>query len=282
MRYIADHDLHIHTCFSPCSSDARQTPEAILAYGLTNGFRLLSLADHSWDMTVPCLSTANWGPLTDAMSCLPLPQSPKCHLIFGMEADMNYLNTLGLSPEIAEKLDFCVLSTSHMHTYGFGSDPERHSRDAAERKARYQERLHTLLDLPLPFYKCGLSHFTFAGVCVEDPLRWLQLFSDGELTDIFTKAAKKEAGIELNFNPDGYKPDDLKIILRPYFLAKEAGCTFYFGGDAHHPETFGEIRRRFERIIDLLELEERHKMPYISQIIARLESGEESLGSRGL
>ncbi len=41
MRYVLDHDLHIHTHLSPCSADDRQTPAAILAYGLSSGFRLL-------------------------------------------------------------------------------------------------------------------------------------------------------------------------------------------------------------------------------------------------
>ena len=40
MRFVPDHDLHIHTQLSPCSRDARQTPEAILSYGITAGMKL--------------------------------------------------------------------------------------------------------------------------------------------------------------------------------------------------------------------------------------------------
>ena len=32
MRYIADHDFHIHSTISPCCHDENQTPENILKY----------------------------------------------------------------------------------------------------------------------------------------------------------------------------------------------------------------------------------------------------------
>ena len=38
MRYVADHDFHIHSTISPCCHDENQTPEAILSYAKENGF----------------------------------------------------------------------------------------------------------------------------------------------------------------------------------------------------------------------------------------------------
>ena len=36
MRYIADHDYHIHSTISPCCHDENQTPETILNYAKEN------------------------------------------------------------------------------------------------------------------------------------------------------------------------------------------------------------------------------------------------------
>jgi histidinol phosphatase-like PHP family hydrolase len=47
--------------------------------------------------------------------------------------------------------------------------------------------------------------------------------------------------------------------LRVYMIAKEMGCKFYFGSDAHTVPGLGWAKRNAERIIDLLSLEEDDK-----------------------
>ena len=46
MKYIIDHDLHIHSCLSACSGNPAQTPAAILNYARANGFKHICLTDH--------------------------------------------------------------------------------------------------------------------------------------------------------------------------------------------------------------------------------------------
>ena len=36
MRYVVDHDFHIHSTISPCCHDENQTPETILNYAKEN------------------------------------------------------------------------------------------------------------------------------------------------------------------------------------------------------------------------------------------------------
>jgi histidinol phosphatase-like PHP family hydrolase len=262
MRYILDHDLHIHTQLSPCSADDRQTPAAILAYGLTAGFRLLSTADHCWPQT----------PLSLLRSHLPLPQSKNCRFLFGVEVDMDKTDTLSLSPTDIEALDFAVISTNHLHLHGYSLDPAVTPSDALSRKIRYQERLHHMLSMDLPFYKTGLAHFTQAMACGSEPIRFLTLFSDEELSDIFTKVRDRGMGVELNFVPTQYNKGDLKEILRPYFIAKNLGCKFYFASDAHHPESFvGVIERKMAPVIDLLDLTEDDKFPFVKDMISQIK-----------
>lgn len=263
MRYLIDHDVHIHSGFSPCSSDPRQTPEAILAYGLTNGFRLLCLADHAWDDSVPTAHPI-WGTLKALRDRYPsLPQGKTCRFAFGLEVDMDYDDVIGLSRAEAEKLDFFVCAAGHMHIDGFTALP---ADDAETRVRRYLERTHALLDSDLPLYKATLAHFTFDGVAMGRPLRWLALLTDRQLRDIFTKVKKRGMGVELNFHP-GQTPAERDVQLRPFRIAKEVGCTFTLGGDAHHPESFAAARARLERLVDLLALEEKDKHPYLLELM---------------
>ena len=261
MRYVLDHDLHIHTHLSPCSADDRQTPAAILTYGLSSGFRLLCATDHLWPQT----------PLSLLRTHQPLPQSKHCRFLFGAEVDMDKTDTISATKEEIESLDFAIISTDHLNLRGYSIDPAVTPGDALSRKTRYKERLHTMLAMDLPFYKTGLPHFTDALACGDEPIRFLTLFSDAELTDIFTKVRDRGMGVELNFVPSRYNAEDLKEVLRPYFIAKNLGCKFYFAGDAHHPEDFrGVIARKMEPVIDLLDLTEDDKFPFVKQMIAEM------------
>ena len=52
MRYIADHDFHIHSTISPCCHDENQIPENILKYAKENGLKKICLTNHLWDEKV--------------------------------------------------------------------------------------------------------------------------------------------------------------------------------------------------------------------------------------
>ena len=273
MRYRVDHDLHNHSMISPCSNDPRQTREAVLAYAVTNGYRLVCLTDHAWDAKVECPCPNPWlergVDLERIRSNLPLPQAKNCRFLFGCEIDMNRFGTLGISAEEMERFDFVILSTSHLNLAGFTIDPQAVGAGALERKEYYKERLHHLLDMEwIPFHKTGLAHFTTANVCNSELIRCLELFSDEELGEIFTKVQRRGMGVELNFIPKEYTAEQLPVILRPYRIAKECGCQFYFGGDAHNPERFSGRKETFESIVDLLSLQESDKFSFVSEMIA--------------
>ena len=46
MKFQIDHDYHIHSYLSTCSSDPEESPEAILRYGEKNKMHTLCLTDH--------------------------------------------------------------------------------------------------------------------------------------------------------------------------------------------------------------------------------------------
>ena len=257
MRYIADHDLHIHTQLSLCSGHPEQTKENILKYGQDNGLTTLCLTDHMWDSRVPGASgwyqKQSYEYITQA---LPLPESGNIRYLFGCETDLDRFMTVGVSPEIMEKLDFIIIPTTHLHMHGFTLDG---SEGVEERAKLWIDRFDGVLDMDLPFHKVGIAHLTCSLLYREHYLEVLKTIPESEYRRLFAKAAEKGVGIELNFPSLNMDDETAEITLRPYRIAKEEGCRFYFGSDAHNPAGLANAKKNFENIIDLLALRETDK-----------------------
>ncbi len=270
-KFKIDHDLHIHSRLSSCSSDPGQTTEAILAYARANGLRTICLTDHFWDASVP--GASEWYKPQDfahISQALPLPQAPDCHFLFGCEGDMDRECTVGIAPETFAKFDFVIIPTTHLHMRGFTISEE----DAAQPARRAElcvERLQALLERPYPFPKVGLAHATCSllagGGGGQYPLQHLDildLISNETWGRLFAQVAQVGMGVELNMPLRGLRNDDERQrMLRPYRIARECGCTFYLGSDAHHPADLAGALERFEAMVDGLELEEKDKFPLV-------------------
>lgn len=280
MRYTVDHDLHIHTRISPCSSDERQTSNALLSYGLTNGFSLIGVSDHFWDLSVDWQDSPGWLDVGNEkwLSVLPLPQSKNCRFLFGAEVDMNRRDTVGISSDALAKTDYCLISVGHLHLAGFVTDPADMPRTPEFVHRYYLHRLNVLLAREdLPFERLGLTHFTSCLIENDRLAETLALFTDDELTDLFGRVARRGMGVELNAESLPADPALREVVLRPFRIAREQGCGFYLGGDAHHPENFAHTRRQFEAWVDLLDLTEDNKWTFVRQYVSRYVSRDGSL-----
>ena len=92
----------------------------------------------------------------------------------------------------------------------------------------------------------------------------LDLVPDETWGRLFTRAAKAGMGIELNLSMRSLKSDEERPrVFRPYRIARECGCTFYLGSDAHHPVELEGALARFTAIVDGLGLEEKDKFPLV-------------------
>ncbi|MBE6569393.1 MAG: hypothetical protein E7658_04130 [Ruminococcaceae bacterium] len=265
MRYITDHDIHIHSMKSYCSGNPAQNPAALLAYAEKNGYRTLCVTDHMWDSAVPGASDWYAGQSYEHISeNLPLPQSDKVKFLFGCETELKWDMTLGISPAVMDKLDWFIIPTTHMHIGGFtvGGDE-----GIEERAELWCKRLETVLDMDLPFHKIGIAHLTCEHICRGHHLEVLDLIPHSEYHRLFAKAAKVGVGIELNFYSLDLTGEALETTLLPYRIAKEEGCKFYFGSDSHHPdEQMHTSKENFEHIVDLLELKEDDKIDFLKNL----------------
>ena len=85
----------------------------------------------------------------------------------------------------------------------------------------------------------------------------LRLAQGERLTALFKKAAQLGVGIELNTATFHFGSDEEeKAVTAFYALAKECGCTFTFGSDAHGAAQFLPHRERGQKMADALGLTE--------------------------
>lgn len=259
MKFKIDHDLHIHSKLSTCSSHPEQTCENILKYAVKSGFSTVCITDHHWDANVEGMS-AWYKKQGDVYSVLPLPQHESCKFLFGCEVDMDKNFNVGISPQHAKDFDFIIVPTTHLHMTGFTYD-EKH--DNVEDKTNlFVKRFEAFLNADLPFEKVGLAHITCSLIHRENDgyLQVLNNVSDSTFERLFKGCADVGCGVELNIGRAVlWDSDKLTTVLRPYEIAKKMGCKFYLGSDGHSPEGLYDGPARFERMIDLLQLTEEHK-----------------------
>lgn len=269
MKFTFDHDLHLHSKLSLCSECGLQTNERILQYAQENGLHTIALANHFWDEKVDGCGGYGYEIQNYPYICKakPLPQSDDVHFLFACETEMSKDYVLGLSKERMKEFDFIVIPTTHLHFRNFTLAEED---DTVQGRAKaWVDRFDAVLNMELPFHKIGIAHLT-SGCMVKfmwdnrfDPhtrlLEILQAIPSEDMQRLFRKASKLGVGIELHAGCMSVVNNENKdVILRPYQIAKECGCKFYCGTDAHKPCEF-EIAKHLATGIDLLGLEEKDK-----------------------
>lgn len=259
MKYAIDHDYHIHSHLSTCSSDPAQTTAAILDYAKQNRMSTVCITDHYWDSAVP--GASNWyrpQNFDHIAESLPLPQSEDTTFFFGCETDMRKDMVIGIPASRFDDFDFIIIPTTHLHMIGFTIAEE--DKDSNERRAAlWAERFDKLLDLDLPFEKIGIPHIACNLINTKGHLPVLDLIPSEKMEELFTKAAARGCGIELNAFDFTFTEADADRALRPFRIAKACGCKFYLGSDAHFPKELVKAIPRFTRAIELLDLTENDK-----------------------
>ena len=262
MRFQIDHDLHIHSYLSTCCSKPEQNPKYILTHAKKHGYHKVCLTDHFWDSDVP--GAPKWYAEQDyAHICeaKPLPQDENVEFLFGCETELNSDFELALTLEHFDNFDFVIIPTTHMHMKNVVVKEEDF--ESVEKRSKlWIDRFDAVLNMPLPFHKVGIAHLTceYLGFpSYENFIAALEMIPDSEMERLFTKAAVLGVGIELNGDSmlQAVKMPD--ILLRPYCIAKQCGCKFYFGSDAHGQDGLVKSFDALEKVIDLLGLEESDK-----------------------
>ena len=105
----------------------------------------------------------------------------------------------------------------------------------------------------------GIAHLTTGHILKNQTAETLSLIPDATMYSVFGECSRKGVGIELNVKTINMTDEQKEIFLRPYFIAKECGCKFYLGSDAHHPSGLDGAINRFKEGVDALDLQESDK-----------------------
>jgi len=255
MSFAHLEDFHCHSSISSCSHDETMTPQVILDFAEKHDYRAVCLTDHLWDSAVP--GSSDWYAPQDiehVRQALPLPKG-KVPFLFGCETELPANGIPALTKAHFDLFDFVIIPPNHMHMNGLVRPA---GIDTPKKMARLlEDRLENLLMLDLPFEKIGIAHLTckvmYSEGCASDVGA---VVDESRLLRIFEGYAKAGSGIELqaySFREwDTRREDNLRI----YRIAKAAGCKFYLGSDAHHPDWMEAVPDRLPQVIDALGLTE--------------------------
>ena len=263
MRFQLDHDYHIHSQLSLCSNDPQQNPGNILKIAEELGLRKIVMADHYWDKRVRCkvIDFYQQQDFDHIAKSLPLPQGEKCQFLFGCETDMTKYNTVGIPKSRYKDFDMILIPIDHFHMNGFTISKKDYPSVSGQAK-RWVERFDRLMQMDLPFHKLGLAHL--ATHCMQFPdrakyVQTLDAISNDDLARLFKKAAAVGCGIELNLSDMDFADHEQESIMRMFHIARECGCKFYLGSDAHHPDKWEKFVPLYTRAVDILDLKENDK-----------------------
>ena len=256
------HDLHIHTYLSTCCEDkVHQTPNQIIQRAKRLGLERIGFSDHLWQN--PHLRASSWYQPQNETRIVRLRQelasiTTDMRILVGCEADTVAPGRFSITKDFAETLDFTLLSCSHLHLKDIVEQPPNDTpKVIAAHLVKFflsgvKSGLATIM--AHPFVPYGFINM-FDGI--------IAALSDSELFDAFCLAEESGVGIEITAvflphvilrrvsrdNPSLVEPlFSIETPIRLLSIAKQAGCKFTFGSDAHDPAG----QRELPGIIELI------------------------------
>lgn len=241
---MISHDIHVHTNLSKCSSDKEAIPERYIDYAKKLGIKVIGFSDHFWDSLVE--GASDWYRSQDFDHIMQINKMlPKeidgIKVMVGCETEYCGDGKIGIDPSTAKKLDFVLVPISHVHMKGF-VEPEwvTTPEDVAKLMVGYFKdvlEFDFITGIAHPFYPLGYDN-------VDEILSYI---SNEEFKECFDMAAKKGVSIELNschFPSIKGRETSMhsdKSFANMFSIAKDMGCKFHYGSDAHSLEALGRI-----------------------------------------
>ncbi|NMA95947.1 MAG: PHP domain-containing protein [Clostridiales bacterium] len=269
---MISHDIHIHTHLSSCSSDPEATPENYIRLAKELGIEVLGFSDHFWDSNVEGASDwyrpQNFEHIMQIKDMMP-EDTLGVKVLIGCETEYCGDGKLGITREVAEKLDFVLVPTSHVHMKGFTVPAWINKpKDVANIMVEYFK------DVTQYDFVTGLAH-PFYPLSYKNVDEIVGCISDEELQECFGMAQEADMSIEINTcnlpstkdaETDLYHDD---VYINMYNIAKKMGCKFHLGTDAHSIGAFSRNTRLKESVEKILGLTNEDIHPIVTGAVRK-------------
>ena len=238
-------DLHVHTNRSLCAPRTTE-PSTYLPYCESEGIRLIGISDHVYPTEmIHAFGYKDETRLSRLLSVRPAlreaEDASNVRFLFGCEID--YFPCVGhpyISPEESLQFDYVLFASSHILNYPHMYTAYDLSSPDVLRRLTVERFVETCkLDYPVPM---GICHPLYP-ICSPHQCEIIDGISDDCLKECFSMAKEKNISIEIHaclyrrdtpLNADGLSDRYLRILS----VAKDCGCKFHFGSDAHDPKAF--------------------------------------------
>lgn len=261
------HDMHVHTHISSCSNDPEATPENYIKRAKELGLEVIGFSDHFWDSKVDgaskWYSTQDFEHIMQIKDMMP-EDTQGVKILIGCETEYCGDGKIGISPETAEKLDFVLVPISHVHMKGFVLPSWINAaEDVAETMVQYFKdvtEFDFVTGIAHPFYPLGYENVDEIVSCI----------SADEFMECFSMAAETGKSIEINSchfpSTKGAMTETYhdEVFLNMFSIAKDAGCKFHIGSDAHSIEAFSRSVKLRE-IVESLGLTDNDLHPMVTE-----------------
>ena len=235
MKNSIKHDFHIHTNLSLCA-DREASAKRYIEKAVEIGLNKIGFANHFWDEKIPAINEfyeiQTFKHNIELKKELASIELNNIDVYFGLEGEYHPVYGVAITPQIAEQLDFLIVSNSHTH---MTMNPSYY--DSYEKHAQFMvDAYNNILNCDVSKYILAIAHPFEAVCCPYNNQILFDLISDDTFKQLFTKTAEKGIAVEINIACLGnVTHDNINTYkqLRMFEIAKKCGCKFIFGSDAH-------------------------------------------------
>lgn len=250
------HDFHIHTALSVCAAETAAA-ESYLASAEKFGLKKLGFSNHFWDSSVsganefyapqdlahlkklkPEIEAVSWGDIQP---------------FFGCEAEYDpFHHGIAVTEAAAEQFDYILVPNSHTHMMM----PKKYYYPYQKHIDFMVQAYEEILSCRVSRYITAIAHPFEAVACPYDNEMLISMIPDDTLKRLFSKTADKGIAVEINVASLMNKSqEEIERCpqLHMFQLAKECGCKFLFGSDAHSKEEHAAFANA-DTVAELLKL----------------------------
>jgi HisJ family histidinol phosphate phosphatase len=251
------YDLHIHTSLSSCAVP-EATAAGYIALAKEMGLETIAFTDHMWDSAIP--GASNWyKPQNYEHICrlkAELPEAdPSLKILFGCETECDMHGTVAISEEVAAQMDILLVPHSHTHMKDFVIPAATREDDAAHGMFMVKHFMH-IMESPVAKYITAVPH-PFAVLRCPTFRNLMNSIPNSALEECCAAAAEKGIALEINTSCIPAEEEEIRRseFVRVFDIARQAGCRFTVGSDAHDIVGMKNLPRAeiFARIVGITE-----------------------------